>query len=1148
MLALPLPEKLSAILYKRGLLLFAGLIIGWYCLPGCTPEQSMYSVGYVTVTGLLTKEDSLAFQWMEDHEMIRPQVVIVPREGGRAERNLDVLWLHISDSTMYTKYSDNQAVREFLRTAYANGRRLLLTNYAAMLPHEAGIESAKPEIRHDTLNSYEFFDKKGIQSFRGHPVFKSLFGGAFIWDAHGRDREYTLPKIGYFESNWPVEGKVVGVEKAYVFVYSDRRLMVEYNSDSGGAMLTVGSFVNFEKENFFRYRLEKLIENSFSYLINNKRSAQAATYWEPSENSPEEFTIKENSEMPTGGNRLLDGRIISGMSAVDDNPQGSFFDVAGRRCLIMGNTLAGIDEVWIHPIRVLRDYEAGLVLGDSVLWLGSSPLSVNIRPESLTRTYRTPVGKLEEVIYSSIDKAGGLVHYNLYTVGPVDLLIRFRCDLRWMWPYDEKALGNVYYAYDNKLGALHVSDISRDFYCLFGGDVYPAQTLAGQYGDIGLRGGQIRGDPTDLNQVYYASVYRLDQDNDHSLNFAFTGTGEGRKKTLKTYCALLQNPAGEYSGIVQHYIDLLDTKLTVETPDTALNALLKWALVGTDRFITHTPPLGTALVAGFATTARGWNGNHSISGRPGYAWYFGRDAAWSAFALDDYGDFESVRKQLDFFQKFQDSSGKIFHELSTSGVVHYDASDATPLYLILAAHYLRASGDIAFIRKSWPHLEKAMEFLCSTDTDGDGLIENTNVGHGWVEGGALWGSHNSIYLTALWAQTLKDAAYMTKQLGKEDLSERYSQDAGKVQQFVSEEFWSNSGQFYNFGRYTDGTFNPERTIMPAIPAYFNLLEDEKAIGNLEELAGNEFTTNWGVRIVSSRSKHFNPRGYHTGSVWPLFTGWTALAEYEYGRPLQGFAHIMNNLQVANHWAQGYVEEVLHGEQYNPSGVCPHQCWSETGGLHPAITGMIGWKPDAPDNSACLQPRFPVHWNRVVVNHLKVGDSDIRMEYERGAGETRYRFRMLDGPPVNIDLKPELPDGMEITRASLNGKEIAVSGKRKRGILAEPITFRLKKEGTIVLEHTGGIGIAPVVEYPQPGDQPLGTRVISSGLEGKHYEVLLEGKGGSSVRIQVYPFGQKIVSVDNARILQALPELIDLQVRFDGNENSVSRKRIGIILE
>ncbi|OPX35797.1 hypothetical protein B1H10_00370 [candidate division KSB1 bacterium 4484_188] len=86
--------------------------------------------------------------------------------------------------------------------------------------------------------------------------------------------------------------------------------------------------------------------------------------------------------------------------------------------------------------------------------------------------------------------------------------------------------------------------------------------------------------------------------------------------------------------------------MTVQSPDNEFNKLWKWAVIGTDRFLAYTPTVGTGLLAGFSTTERGWNGRHKISGRPGYAWYFGRDSEWSGFAIDNYGDFKTLSGTL----------------------------------------------------------------------------------------------------------------------------------------------------------------------------------------------------------------------------------------------------------------------------------------------------------------------------------------------------------------------------------------------------------------------------------------------------------------------------------------------------------------------
>ena len=47
----------------------------------------------------------------------------------------------------------------------------------------------------------------------------------------------------------------------------------------------------------------------------------------------------------------------------------------------------------------------------------------------------------------------------------------------------------------------------------------------------------------------------------------------------------------------------------------------------------------TGLVAGYYECAD--------SARPGYAWFFGRDTLWSAYAINSYGDFALTRRALD---------------------------------------------------------------------------------------------------------------------------------------------------------------------------------------------------------------------------------------------------------------------------------------------------------------------------------------------------------------------------------------------------------------------------------------------------------------------------------------------------------------------
>ena len=52
---------------------------------------------------------------------------------------------------------------------------------------------------------------------------------------------------------------------------------------------------------------------------------------------------------------------------------------------------------------------------------------------------------------------------------------------------------------------------------------------------------------------------------------------------------------------------------------------------------------------------------------------------------------------LRFLGGAQDVTGKVPHEVTTSGLAHYDAADSTPLYLLLAGRYASWTGDLAFL-------------------------------------------------------------------------------------------------------------------------------------------------------------------------------------------------------------------------------------------------------------------------------------------------------------------------------------------------------------------------------------------------------------------------------------------------------------------
>ena len=95
----------------------------------------------------------------------------------------------------------------------------------------------------------------------------------------------------------------------------------------------------------------------------------------------------------------------------------------------------------------------------------------------------------------------------------------------------------------------------------------------------------------------------------------------------------------------------------MDCSDTAVADALRWAVYRLDSALVRTPGLGTSLVAGYWKSSEGWG-----DGRPGYAWYFGRDAVWTALGSLAAGDFDAAAHVLRFLGTHQDPSGKILHE------------------------------------------------------------------------------------------------------------------------------------------------------------------------------------------------------------------------------------------------------------------------------------------------------------------------------------------------------------------------------------------------------------------------------------------------------------------------------------------------------
>jgi hypothetical protein len=380
-----------------------------------------------------------------------------------------------------------------------------------------------------------------------------------------------------------------------------------------------------------------------------------------------------------------------------------------------------------------------------------------------------------------------------------------------------------------------------------------------------------------------------------------------------------------------------------------------------------------------------------------------------------------------------------------------------------------------------------------------------------------------------------------------DESGYYTEEAKTVRQIINTSFWNEGKHFFAYGMNKNRTFRSEPTILPAVPACFKLLDKGKMNMVLSQYASNAFSTNWGTRIVRDDSPLFKPAGYHYGSVWPLFTGWTSLAEYAYGNYAQGYFHLMNNMDLYKNRALGFSEEVLNGAEYEPSGVCAHQCWSETMVLQPAIEGMLGLNVSMPEDKIELAPRLPVDWDSLTVQHIHAGNHILDFRMKRSPDNYDYNFSPSGNGNLDLDFLPSFPPGTLFTKLLLDGKQTpftVIAGKQSATIIT---SINLNHDHNLVIFYKNGIEVVPLKADPEPGDPAAGLRIISTNFNLNTYEIELENKPGTHGVLTVYLHDKTPVNVENAAIIKKEGDYITLSVDFESGTENYHTKTVKITL-
>jgi len=846
-----------------------------------------------------------------------------------------------------------------------------------------------------------------------------------------------------------------------------------------------------------------------SVLLIGGATAQEVT---PAGNSP---------DIDMFGNVEVEGPLPGSIPAfvIEDSPvelerlaqAHTYTDKVGRKFALLGNE-AGWFEGWAWPLKLFRDLRLSFFVAESTTPIDAADIvqRIEVGPAATTITYVYQSFTVQAHVVTAIDEPGAVILLDVDATHPMSIVVGFIPTMQPMWP---AGLGGQYARWYEEEQAYLISEASRLNHGYVGSPAGKGMSYTPAH-MLGEDPNEFRIDIADPESVV-----------DRYIPIAMAGGKGERDGVLEDYKAIAADPQGVYTRAKAHYDALLSSTMSIDTPEDDLDLAFEWAKISYDNLMADNPDFeGVGQMAGLDRAGGG--------GRPGFGWFFGGDTYVNTLSLNAIGMHEASRQALSFMTQFQREDGKMAHEVTQAwkyvdwfgdypyAFIHADTS---PWYIVAVHDHFAATGNREFLEGEWDAIKRTYAWCLTTDINGDGMMDNEAAGLGALEFGAMTGIMTDIYLGAIWTRALQVLPVLAREMGDTDLaldaSERYATAATAY-----EKFWNESTGKYAYAFDADGNTSQEVTPWASVGVLFGHGTPERRMATMTRLAQSDMTTDWGVRMLSTKSDLFEPLNYNYGASWPFVTSWTTAAHFAAGRPWSGYSSLMSTVQDVYNRALGHNTEVNSGLRHTwPQESVPHQGFAIASTVLPTVRGLLGLWYDAGSNRVWFSPQAPVDWGHYAFERFKYGSETLSGRFERSPGKDTYRMN-ASGSTL-LQFQPLYPFETQFVEVRLNGNpieyDIQASSAGVRLVAAISITGPV----TIEVLRTNEPFIVPPDWTSPIGAESKGLRIIEWTRSGENATLVVEGRAAAIYRLGLSHADQ--VAEINGAIIQGNEIIINM---------------------